>query len=71
MADQTDRIQTVLKKIRDEAQNALNLLVTSDGQRALAWRCVNCGHVKHFTRAVPFEVVARCPKCKSDAFRAC
>ncbi len=71
MARPSDRIKTVLEKIRDEAQDALNLLVASDGQRSLAWRCVNCGHVKHFTRAVPLEVAARYRKCKGEDFRPC
>jgi Zn finger protein HypA/HybF involved in hydrogenase expression len=31
-------------------------------------RCKGCSYIKHFTKAVTLEVVARCPRCKSDQF---
>jgi hypothetical protein len=57
MAEPTDQVRNVLEKIRDDAQKALTLLGGSGDQRALSWKCVACGHVKHFTRPVPAEVV--------------
>jgi hypothetical protein len=34
----------------------------------LAQRNRGCGYVKHFTKPASFEVVARCPRCKSEQF---
>jgi predicted Zn-ribbon and HTH transcriptional regulator len=71
MADQApDRLRQILETIREETEHALSLL--RDGlreERALAWQCRGCGYIKHFTRPVSLEAVARCPRCKSDQFR--
>lgn len=69
MAETPHRLRQILERIRQEAEQALSLLTDSGEQRALAWKCTGCGHVKHFTKPVSAEVVARCPRCKSDQFR--
>ena len=58
----------ILERIRDDAQEALNFLGDSEEQQSLAWRCSGCGHVKHFTRPVPSEIAAPCPKCRNNSF---
>jgi len=70
MADQTpDRLRQILERIRQETEQALSLLRDGpDGERALGWKCCGCGYIKHFTKAVTLEAVARCPRCKSDQF---
>jgi predicted Zn-ribbon and HTH transcriptional regulator len=69
MAEQTpDRLKTILERIRQHTEQALSLLTNVGEQRALGWKCKGCGYIKHFTKAVPLEVVARCPRCKSDQF---
>jgi len=69
MAETSSDLRTILEKIRHDTDKALALIADAQEQRALAWTCVSCGHVKHFTRAVTLEAVARCPRCKSDQFR--
>jgi predicted Zn-ribbon and HTH transcriptional regulator len=71
MADQTpDRLRQILERIREETEHALSLLRGGPGEeRALAWKCRSCGYIKHFTKAVTLEALARCPRCKSDQFR--
>jgi predicted Zn-ribbon and HTH transcriptional regulator len=70
MAEASSKLREILERIRSNTDQALTLLADSREQRALAWHCTGCGYVKHFTKPVPFEVVARCPRCKSDQFRA-
>ena len=69
MAETPDRLETILERIREDTEQALSLL--RDGpseERALAWKCAGCGYIKHFTKPVSLEAVARCPRCKSDQF---
>jgi len=68
MADQVDSLGAVLKRIRDDAQEALSLVATRAELRALGWRCVGCGNVKHFTRPALKEIAAPCPKCRGAEF---
>jgi predicted Zn-ribbon and HTH transcriptional regulator len=68
MAETSRHLTTILEKIRNDAEKALALLADAQEQRALAWKCIGCGHIKHFTKPVSLEVVARCPRCKSDQF---
>jgi len=71
MAETPDRIRQILEKIREETDQALALLNGAGlaEERALGWKCTGCGYVKHFTRPASFEVVGRCPRCRSDQFR--
>ena len=69
MAESVQRIKDILEKIRDDAQRALTLLANEGDLRSLGWKCDRCGHVKHFTRAVPVEVARPCPKCGCESFR--
>jgi hypothetical protein len=66
------KIQTLtaaLRIIRDHADAALKEIGHAGGERrALGWKCTGCGHIKHFTRAVPAEVAAPCPKCHNTIF---
>jgi hypothetical protein len=39
-------------------------------ERFLAWKCTGFSYIKHFTKPVSLEAVARCPRCKSEQFRA-
>ena len=71
MAETSNRLKTVLERIRDHASEALSLLGDSSDQRSLGWKCTACGQVKHFTRPVPAEVASPCPKCKGASFEAC
>lgn len=71
MAETSNSVRRILERIRDDAQQALTVLGDSEEQRSLAWKCDGCGHVKHFTRPVPAEVAARCPKCGGESFCAC
>ncbi len=68
MADQVDSLRAVLKRIRDDAQEALSMLATRAEVRALGWRCVTCGNVKHFTRPALKDVAPPCPKCRGAEF---
>jgi predicted Zn-ribbon and HTH transcriptional regulator len=68
MAETTDRLKTILERIRSETDQALSILRESSSERALGWKCAGCGYIKHFTKPVSFEAVARCPRCKSDQF---
>jgi hypothetical protein len=70
MAETSNRLKTVLERIRDHASEALSLLGDSSDQRSLGWKCTACGQVKHFTRPVPAEVAPPCPKCKGAFFEA-
>jgi hypothetical protein len=47
---------------------ALSLLTNVGNERALGWKCTGCGYIKHFTKPVSLEAVARCPRCKSEQF---
>jgi rubrerythrin len=60
----------VLKSIRNQADSVLKKIENASAaeQRALAWRCISCGYTKHFTRPVPAEVAAPCPKCNGKTF---
>ena len=69
MAETSRHLTTILEKIRNDAEKALALLADAEEQRSLAWRCTGCGYIKHFTKSVSLEAVARCPRCKSDQFR--
>src|SRR5262249_6668412 len=69
MAETPDRLRQILERIRNHTEQALSLLTNPGEQRALAWKCAGFGHVKHFTKPVLLEVVARCPRCKSDQFQ--
>jgi hypothetical protein len=71
MAETSNRLKTVLERIRDHASEALSLLGDSSDQRSLGWKCTGCGQVKHFTRPVPAEVAPPCPKCEGASFEAC
>ena len=39
-----------LRSIRDQADLVLKSIEHRAGQKSLAWKCVACGHTKHFTR---------------------
>lgn len=70
MAETSSHFRTILEKIRAETDQALSLLRDdADEECALAWKCKGCGYIKHFTKSVSLEAVARCPRCKSDEFR--
>jgi predicted Zn-ribbon and HTH transcriptional regulator len=68
MAETPDRLRQILERIREETEQALSLLTNAGDQRALGWKCTGCGYIKHFTKPVSLEAVARCPRCKSDQF---
>jgi predicted Zn-ribbon and HTH transcriptional regulator len=68
MAETPDRLRQILERIRNETDQALSLLRDDGEQRALSWKCKGCGYIKHFTKGVTLEAVARCPRCKSDQF---
>jgi hypothetical protein len=57
-----------LRDIRDKADAVLRRTELVTEQRSLAWRCIGCGYIKHFTRAALAEVAAPCPKCNGDRF---
>jgi hypothetical protein len=57
-----------LRSIRDQADSVLKKIAQPKQERSLAWKCTGCGHVKHFTRPVPAELAAPCPKCGGGAF---
>jgi len=69
MAQTANRLKDLLEKIRDDAQRALVLLPGETELWSLSWKCIGCGHVKHFTRPVPSDVAQPGPKCKGDSFR--
>ncbi len=69
MAKTADDLRDLLEKIRDDAQRALALIANGAELRSLGWKCIGCGHVKHFTRPVTAAVADRCPKCKGDSFQ--
>jgi hypothetical protein len=70
MAETSSTLRGILEKIRDDAQKALTLLGDAAEFRSLGWKCTACGYVKHFTRPVPDEVAAPCPKCRGEVFQA-
>jgi hypothetical protein len=59
MAETPDRLKTILERIRDKTDQAFTLLNDAQENRALGWNCIGCGHVKHFTKPVSLDVVAR------------
>jgi hypothetical protein len=69
MAETSTALRRILEKIRDDAQQALSVLGDSEEKRSLSWKCSDCNHIKHFTRPVPAEVAAPCPKCGSESFQ--
>jgi rubrerythrin len=69
MAEASSQLKQILERIREETEQAISLLTNADSERALAWKCNGCGYIKHFTKPVSFEAVARCPRCKSGQFR--
>ncbi len=71
MAESISSIKEILETIRDDAQRALTLLGQNKEQRALGWKCIKCGHVKHFTRPVSGDVASPCPKCNANSFEPC
>ena len=70
MAETSTHLKTILETIREQTEQALSLLTNADDERALGWKCKGCGYIKHFTKPVSLEAVARCPRCKSEQFRA-
>ncbi|MDQ6624322.1 MAG: zinc ribbon-containing protein [Verrucomicrobiota bacterium] len=71
MANQVSPLRTVLQRIRNDAEEAIALLSERGKEvRALGWRCIKCGHVKHFTRPALHEVAAPCPRCRGAEFVA-
>ena len=58
----------VLQSIRDQADSVLRRIPHGVDQKSLAWKCVMCGRIKHFTRPAPPEVAAPCPKCGGEKF---
>jgi rubrerythrin len=71
MAESLTPLRAILETIRDNAQRALTLIGQTEEQRSLAWKCMECGHVKRFTRPVPAEVAPPCPKCNANSFEPC
>jgi hypothetical protein len=39
-----------LKSIREQADSVLKEMERGAEQKSLSWKCVDCGHTKHFTR---------------------
>jgi len=39
-----------LRSIRDQADSVLKRVAHGTEQKSLAWKCIVCGHTKHFTR---------------------
>jgi len=68
MAETSEAFRQILETIRHQAEHALKLLYSNQEKRSLAWRCQRCGYIKHFTRPVPADVAAPCPKCRSEIF---
>ena len=56
MAESSIQLKQILEKIRNRTDQALTLLRDSQEQRALAWKCTGCDHVKRLTKAVSLEV---------------
>jgi rubrerythrin len=63
-------IRAVLEHAREQLDDALARLKSFDELRAMRWRCVDCGYIKHFTRPMPAEVAPPCPKCGGEKFVA-
>jgi len=57
-----------LRSIRDQADSVLKRIEQPRRERSLAWKCIGCGQIKHFTRPALAEVAAPCPKCGGAAF---
>jgi rubrerythrin len=56
--------------IKGKIRTNANQKKTESEQKSLAWKCVACGHTKHFSRPAPAEVAAPCPKCGGEKFAA-
>ena len=63
-------IRELLEMVRERVDYAIGRLRSFEDTKALAWRCRKCRHMKKFTRAVPGEVAALCPKCSGVDFDA-
>jgi len=63
-------LKAALEAIREQTDRALKQLQNAQEQRSMRWKCKDCGYIKHFTRPVPLESVANCPRCKSTSFEA-
>ena len=72
MDPKIETLTAALRAIRERADAALKEVQQSGSdQRAQGWKCTGCGHVKRFTRPVPTEVAAPCPKCNGAVFEPC
>jgi rubrerythrin len=65
-----DTLATALRRIRDHADAVLKKIESPAERRSLAWKCRNCGYIKHFSKPAIAEVSAPCPRCRGDAFEA-
>ena len=63
-----EAFKRLLETIRERAEYGLKCLAEMEEVRSLRWRCMGCGYVKRFTRAVPKETADRCPKCHGQEF---
>ena len=62
MAQATKYLRDLLEKIKGDTQRALAFLPSDGELRSLGWKCIACGHVKHFTRPVTAAVADRRPE---------
>ena len=61
-------LSAVLETVRERVDYAIGRLKSFEEVRIMRWRCVQCQHVKSFTRPVPAEAAALCPKCQCCDF---
>ena len=59
-------IRELLEHARKELDEALARLKSYDELRALRWRCIECGYIKHFINPMPADCAPPCPKCGGE-----
>ena len=63
-------LRQALEQVRDRLDTIILRLKAREEPRFMRWRCTACGYVKRFTRPMPADVAAPCPKCKGQEFQA-
>jgi hypothetical protein len=63
-----DALIFALTSISDQVDSVLRKIDNRNEKGSLAWKCIGCGNIKHFTRPALAEVAAPCPNCGGEAF---
>ncbi len=63
-------VREALELVRERIDYTIRRLQELEEFRSMRWRCVDCHHIKRFTRPMPADVAPPCPKCGGKKFVA-